>query len=410
MTEYRSAPLTEANFMYNHIYITPFRDKLPVDVIGGSTKLEPANRLVSLEFSGELETTFVPTDKKSGKPKTFFEDRTLVGRLLRETGAEIGDTVLFTELAPLHFRLSLEKAGAVSGPGVILRRTASAEGYASFLSGAVSEPELGLLKTHALGGEMSMDELAPAIGYSGFRPVNAAYGKLGRRVAETLGLAPQMRANGTPIWFSVLAAWRDPRNTPERDDDTVSPQSASFRSYLHAEVIRGLHLARHLSDAELRDALQKCAAVADEASHVAGRMPEQDEAADPLDPQAALEHAIAVMIAMTRRTAAQSNGQSVERVVKNKELRISDEDLPALLDGLIEKQGGCCALTRLPLQYHGTQNDDQMLVSLDRKDSDGHYEADNVQVVCRFVNRWKSDMPDAEFRRLMAVVQTAGRE
>lgn len=406
--EYRSAPLTDGNFKNFHIYITPFRDHLPDDVVGGSTRDSPASRLIRLEHEGVQVDTYVPTTE-AGLRRNFFQSRAFVRTFFGSMGADIGDTVLFTEVAPLHFRLSLEKPRAVIVPRIVLPLTATAEEYATFLNGAISETELALLKAHALGGEMSMDELAPAIGYSGFRPVNAAYGKLGRRVAETFGLSPPMRANGTPIWFSVLAAWRDPRDTPERDDDTVSPQSASFRSYLHAEVIRGLHLAGHLSDAELRDALQKCAAVAGKPSPVAAHMPEHDEATDPLDPQAALEHAIAVMIAMTRRTAAQSNGQTVERVVKNKELRISDEDFPALLAGLIEKQGGCCALTRLPLQYHGTQNDDQMLVSLDRKDSDGHYEADNVQVVCRFVNRWKSDMPDAEFRRLMAVVQTAGQ-
>ncbi|KQQ86067.1 hypothetical protein ASF65_05980 [Aureimonas sp. Leaf324] len=313
-------------------------------------------------------------------------------------------------MAHLHFRLSLEKAAPIAVPGLTLRRTASAEEYATSLNDGATETEPALLRAHALGGEMSMGELAPAAGYSEFRSVNAAYGRLGRRLAEANDLTPLTRSNKTPIWFSVLAAWRDPQDAPERDDDAVSAQTALFRSYLHPEVIHGLHLAEHLSDAELSNALRKRAALANEPSPSANHLPEHESLATALDPQTALEHAIAVMMAMTRRTAAQSNVQTVVRVVRNKELRVSDQALRTLLADLIKKQGGRCALSRLPLQYHGAHDDDQMLVSLDRIDSDGHYEADNVQVVCRFVNRWKSDMPDAEFRRLMDMVQTAGRE
>lgn len=46
-----------------------------------------------------------------------------------------------------------------------------------------------------------------------------------------------------------------------------------------------------------------------------------------------------------------------------------------------------------------------MLSSLDRIDSNGHYEEGNLQVVCRFINRWKSDSDDAEFRRLVRLLQ-----
>jgi hypothetical protein len=46
-----------------------------------------------------------------------------------------------------------------------------------------------------------------------------------------------------------------------------------------------------------------------------------------------------------------------------------------------------------------------MLCSLDRIDSDGHYEEENLQIVCRFINRWKSDSDDAEFRRLVRLLQ-----
>lgn len=63
-------------------------------------------------------------------------------------------------------------------------------------------------------------------------------------------------------------------------------------------------------------------------------------------------------------------------------------------------------LTGLVLQYDGEADDRALLCSLDRIDSDGHYEPDNLQVVCQFVIRWKSDSKDLEFRRLLALVRT----
>jgi hypothetical protein len=69
-------------------------------------------------------------------------------------------------------------------------------------------------------------------------------------------------------------------------------------------------------------------------------------------------------------------------------------------------QEGVCAITDLPLQYEGEHDDIAMVCSLDRIDSSKHYEPGNLQVVCRFVNRWKSDSPDAEFRRLIRIVQS----
>jgi hypothetical protein len=60
---------------------------------------------------------------------------------------------------------------------------------------------------------------------------------------------------------------------------------------------------------------------------------------------------------------------------------------------------------RIQLQHDGDDDDVELLCSLDRIDSDGHYEAGNLQIVCRFVNRWKNDGDDAAFRRLIALVR-----
>ena len=106
-----------------------------------------------------------------------------------------------------------------------------------------------------------------------------------------------------------------------------------------------------------------------------------------------------------KQTVAASNGQTVDRIVKNKLLLIPENELMPFIDALISEQDGRCALTDLPLQYDRECEDPEMLCSLDRIDSNGHYERDNLQVVCRFVNRWKNDGDDDNFRRLIEVLR-----
>ncbi len=100
-----------------------------------------------------------------------------------------------------------------------------------------------------------------------------------------------------------------------------------------------------------------------------------------------------------------SNGQQVLRTLKNKDLLIPDHELMPFLEALLSEQDGLCAITDLPLQYDGDEDDEEMLCSLDRIDSNGHYEKDNLQIVCRFVNSWKNNSDDSEFRRLIEIVQ-----
>lgn len=105
-------------------------------------------------------------------------------------------------------------------------------------------------------------------------------------------------------------------------------------------------------------------------------------------------------------TASRSNGQRVMRTVKNKEMRFGDKyALERYILELINMQEGRCALTDLPLEFDEREGDSEFFCSLDRIDSNGHYEDGNLQVVCRFANRWKSSDDDALFRRLIASVQ-----
>jgi hypothetical protein len=111
---------------------------------------------------------------------------------------------------------------------------------------------------------------------------------------------------------------------------------------------------------------------------------------------------------MTRNllnTVSQSNGQTVERRVKEKITDLSREEWEALLLRLLGEQEDRCALTGMPLGYVDESDDLQMRPSLDRIDSSGHYTPDNVQVVCRFINRWKSADPDDLVLRLLRVLR-----
>ncbi len=118
---------------------------------------------------------------------------------------------------------------------------------------------------------------------------------------------------------------------------------------------------------------------------------------------------IARLANTARDTVASANGQQALRTVKNKDLRFgTSQEFESYIGTLISSQNGICAITGLPLQFDDNYNDPEMLCSLDRIDSNGHYEPDNLQVVCRFVNRWKNDENDAEFRRLIDVIRSAG--
>ncbi len=120
-----------------------------------------------------------------------------------------------------------------------------------------------------------------------------------------------------------------------------------------------------------------------------------------------IERAAWIMADRALSTAAQSNGQQVQRTVKNKNCDLSKEELRAYVLNLLHDQERLCAVTGFPLQFEPDVDDIEMLYSLDRIDSSGHYERGNLQVVCRFINRWKSDSDDADFRRLLTLLRSA---
>jgi hypothetical protein len=124
----------------------------------------------------------------------------------------------------------------------------------------------------------------------------------------------------------------------------------------------------------------------------------------------ARRRAVMRMVQTALQTVAGANGQQVLRTMKVKEVRFQRPDLfEAYVDALVSAQEGLCALTGIPLQFDGDHTDAALVCSLDRIDSAGHYEQGNLQVVCRFVNRWKNDGEDAEFRRLIALLRSDHR-
>jgi hypothetical protein len=113
------------------------------------------------------------------------------------------------------------------------------------------------------------------------------------------------------------------------------------------------------------------------------------------------------MAETARSTADAAHGQQVLRTVKNKDLRFIDQrEFERFIAALIDAQEGLCAITDIPLQFDGEYTDSEFLCSLDRIDSDRDYEDGNLQVVCRFANRWKGSDEDLLFRRLIAVIRS----
>jgi hypothetical protein len=111
------------------------------------------------------------------------------------------------------------------------------------------------------------------------------------------------------------------------------------------------------------------------------------------------------MVETVFNTVAGANGQQVLRTLKDKRTSFDKPALEKYVASLFDDQDGLCAITGIVLQLDEDGSDPELRCSLDRIDSSGHYEPGNLQIVCRFVNRWKSDSADADFRRLIGLVR-----
>lgn len=121
-----------------------------------------------------------------------------------------------------------------------------------------------------------------------------------------------------------------------------------------------------------------------------------------------VEDAFQDAISRIRQTVRNSNGQLVERRMKNKELHgfPSDDAFRGKLRQLWDYQNGRCRLTGVPMLLRKPRGGHgHLCMSVDRIDSDGHYEPENIQLVCRFANLWKGTMADAVFLELVRQVR-----
>ncbi|MDM0045705.1 hypothetical protein QTH91_14540 [Variovorax dokdonensis] len=113
--------------------------------------------------------------------------------------------------------------------------------------------------------------------------------------------------------------------------------------------------------------------------------------------RAAIEH----MVRMALVARDQSGTERIS-IAKDKEVRFASEgELQAHLEKLWV--ANTCAISKVPLDL--SRFDPDLAPSLDRIDSSGHYEPGNLQVVARFINRWKSDDNDGNFARLLRLVR-----
>ena len=86
---------------------------------------------------------------------------------------------------------------------------------------------------------------------------------------------------------------------------------------------------------------------------------------------------------------------------------MTSTELEKLLGSLLDLQGDRCALTGIRFRFAGPDADlnTNLRPSVDRIDSNGHYEHGNLQIVCRFVNFWKGDSDNEEFKQLLMLVR-----
>lgn len=117
------------------------------------------------------------------------------------------------------------------------------------------------------------------------------------------------------------------------------------------------------------------------------------------------EAAVVRRLAGSIRSTVHQSGSQVTVARKPKTLLIDDDKLEGIIARKLKKQAWRCALTGLPIERDHPSADRHMVASPDRIDSNGPYSEDNLQVVCRFANFWKSDTPDEEFRRILERVR-----
>lgn len=115
-----------------------------------------------------------------------------------------------------------------------------------------------------------------------------------------------------------------------------------------------------------------------------------------------------VRMAMTALATAAQGGDISITIKKNKEFGFRDQyDLEKHIDELLASQDGLCALTGLRMLFDDDDGDPELRCSLDRIDSTRHYERSNLQIVCKFANRWKGSSDNDAFIALIERIRSS---
>lgn len=112
----------------------------------------------------------------------------------------------------------------------------------------------------------------------------------------------------------------------------------------------------------------------------------------------------------TALDTVKASNSTANVVYKNKEFLFSSiDEAKKYIRDIIINQNGLCNLSKIPLEFEETPFS-EFSCSLDRINSDLNYEKNNLQVVCKFINRWKSDMDNESFKKLLNSVILASEK
>jgi len=103
-------------------------------------------------------------------------------------------------------------------------------------------------------------------------------------------------------------------------------------------------------------------------------------------------------------TVRNSNGQVVERIVKDKQMLMDSSKLDELIRSRLELQQGKCNLSGLALHAHGPEADPNLLPCRPDRQQPTLRTRQSPDS-CRFINFWKGASDNEDFKRLLMLVR-----
>lgn len=110
------------------------------------------------------------------------------------------------------------------------------------------------------------------------------------------------------------------------------------------------------------------------------------------------------ILAKTILQTVKTSGRNTTRTTKSKSTDMNLKQLTELIIQKMKNQKFICNLTGVKMKTTGDSN---FYPSPDRIDSNQGYSRENIQIVCQFANKWKSDQPNAEFLELIKAIKNS---